>query len=76
MFGKICLLLQSHKIVKLPKKNLKECKNWRGITLLSVVSKVMGKIVIDRIRTGVESSLEREKQVFGQVRELLRKFSY
>ncbi len=37
-------------IVKLPKKgNLKECKNWRGITLLPVVSKVMGRIVIDRI---------------------------
>ena len=31
-------------IVKLPKKgNLKECRNWRGITLLSVVSKVMGE---------------------------------
>ena len=38
-------------IVKLPKKgNLNECKNWRGITLLSVVSEVMGKIVINRIR--------------------------
>jgi len=45
-------------IVKLPKKgNLKKCKNWRGITLLSVVSKVLGRIVIDRIRTGVESKL-------------------
>ena len=43
-------------IVKLPKKgNLKECKNLLGITLLSVVSKVMGRIVIDRIRTGVSS---------------------
>jgi len=49
-------------IVKLPKKgNLKECKNWRGITLLPVVRKVMGRIVIDRIRTGVESKL-RKKQ--------------
>ena len=42
-------------IVKLPKKgNLKECKYWRGIPLLSVVCKVMGRIVIDRIQTGVE----------------------
>ena len=42
-------------IVKLPNKgNLKDGKNWRGITLLSVVSKVMWRIVIDRIRTGVE----------------------
>jgi len=52
-------------IAKLPKKgNLKECKNWRGITLLSVVSKVMGKIVIDRIRTGVESKLRKEQAGF------------
>ena len=52
-------------IVKLPKKgNLKECENWRGITLLSVVSKVMGRIVIDRIRTGVESKLRKEQASF------------
>ena len=44
--------------------NLKECKNWRGITLLSVVSKVMGRIVIDRIRTGVESKLKKEQAGF------------
>ena len=52
-------------IVKLPKKgNLKECKNWRGITLLPVVSKVMGRIVIDRIRTGVESKFRKEQAGF------------
>ena len=53
-------------IVKLPKKgNLKECKNWRGITLLSVVSKVMGRIVIDRIRMGVESKLKKGTSRFS-----------
>ena len=63
--------------VKLPKKgNLKECKNWRGITLLSFVSKVMGRIVIDRIRIGVESKLRQEQEAFDQVEELLSKFSY
>ena len=52
-------------IVKLLKKgNLNECKNWRGITLLSVVSKVMGKIVINRIRIGVESKLRKEQAGF------------
>ena len=52
-------------IAKLQKKgNLKECKNWRGITLLSVVSKVMRRIVIDRIRIGVESKLRREQAGF------------
>ena len=38
-------------IIKLPKKgNLKECKNWREIILLSVVSKILGRIIIDGIR--------------------------
>jgi len=33
---------------------LKECKNWRGITLLPVFTKVR---VTERIRSGVESKL-------------------
>ena len=49
-------------IVKLPKKgDLKNCKNWRGITLLPVVSKVLGRIVIDRIRNGVDNKLRKEQ---------------
>jgi len=51
--------------VKLPKKgNLKECKNWRGIMLLSVFAKVIGKIVIDRIRIEVESKFRKEQAGF------------
>ena len=62
---------------QVPKKgNLKDCKHWREITLLSVVSKVMGRIVIDRIRTGVESKLRKEQAGFQAVGELLSKFSY
>ena len=49
-------------IIKLPKKgNLKECKNWRGITLLSIVAKILGKIIIDRIRDGVDCRLRKEQ---------------
>ena len=49
-------------IVKLPKKgNLKECKNWRGITLLSVVSKILGRILIDRIKGGTDKRLRKEQ---------------
>ena len=47
-------------IIKLPKKgNLKKCKNWRGITLLPIVSKVLGRIIIDRIREGIDSQLRK-----------------
>ena len=49
-------------IIKLAKKgNLKECKNSRGITLLSVVSKILGRIIIDRVRNGVDQSLRKEQ---------------
>jgi len=52
-------------IVELPKKeNLRECKNWRKFTLLSDVSKLMRKIVVDRIRIGVESKLRKEQAGF------------
>ena len=38
-------------VVKLPKKgNLRECTNWRGITLLPVVSKIFGRVFISRIK--------------------------
>lgn len=60
-------------IDKLPKKgNLKECKNWCGIMLLLVISKVMGRIVIDRIRTGVESKLREEQAGFQTARRITK----
>ena len=48
--------------IKLPKKGkLKDCKNSRGITLLSIVGKILGRIVIDRIRNGVDERLRKEQ---------------
>ena len=38
------------------KGDLKECKNWRGVTLLPVASKVMGRVIIQRIQNGVEKN--------------------
>lgn len=46
-------------IVKIPKRgDLKECKNWRGVTLLPVASKVMGRVIIERIQNGVDHEQE------------------
>jgi len=45
--------------VKIPKRgDLKECKNWRGVTLLPVASKVMGRVIIERIQNGVDHEQE------------------
>ena len=49
-------------IIKLLKKgNLKECKNSGGITLLSVAGKILGRIIIDRLRNGVDKRLRMEQ---------------
>jgi len=45
-------------IVQIPKKgNLTLCNNWRGISLLDMVGKVLGRIVQDRFRVAVENVL-------------------
>ena len=45
-------------IFKIPKKGyLTEYGNWRGISLTSVPSKAFGRVLIDRIRDGVNSKL-------------------
>ena len=56
-------------IVTLPKKgNLKECTNWRGITLLVIASKVLGKILIERLKRGADKRLRAEQARFRQGR--------
>jgi hypothetical protein len=52
-------------IIKLAKRGtLSDCNNWRGITLLSISSKIMAKIIIQRITDAIDKQLERSKQYF------------
>ena len=54
-------------IIKLPKKGiLKDCKNYRGITLLSMEGKILEGIVIDRVRNGVDNELRKEQAGYRQ----------
>ena len=49
-------------IVKLPKKgDLTACRNWRGITLIPTAAKVVGKMIITRIRDGINQQLRGEQ---------------
>lgn len=59
-------------IVKLPKKgNLRECTNWRGITLLPVISKIFDRVLISRIKKGVDNILRKEQSGFRENRSTI-----
>ena len=50
-----------------PKKGyLSKCSNWRDIPLLYVPSKILGNILIERIRKVVDKELRKEQVGFRQ----------
>ena len=52
-------------LVKLPKKgDLGLCKNWRGIMLLSVPSKVLTRIILERLKDAIDDQLRPEQAGF------------
>ena len=52
-------------LVKLPKKgDLGICKNWRGIMLLSVPSKVFCRIILERLKHDLDRKLRCEQAEF------------
>jgi len=52
-------------IVKVPKKgDLIQCDNYRGISLLSVPSKILCRILIDRLKSGVVEMIRQEQARF------------
>ena len=56
-------------LVKLPKKgDLCLCKNWRGIMLLTVASKVLCKIILERMKDALDSRLRDEQAGFRKER--------
>ena len=56
-------------IIKLPKKgDLTSCGNWRGITLMSIVAKVLERVLIKRIVAGTDAELRREQAGFRKGR--------
>jgi hypothetical protein len=37
--------------------DLSQCRNWRGVTLLAVISKIFNKIILERIKNSLEMGL-------------------
>ncbi|KAK2189686.1 hypothetical protein NP493_99g00005 [Ridgeia piscesae] len=56
-------------LVKLPKKgDMQDCKNFRGIMLLSVPGKVLNKVILERLKTGVDAKLRDHQAGFRKDR--------
>ena len=56
-------------IVKVPKKgDLTECDNYRSISLLSVPSKILCRVLIDRVKSGVYEMIRQEQAGFRSER--------
>lgn len=56
-------------IVKVPKKgNIKNCDNWRGITLLSIPSKVFCRVLLNRMETAIDTRIRQEQAGFRKGR--------
>lgn len=52
-------------IIKIPKKgDLSNCDNWRGITLLSVPSKIFTRVILNRTRDAMETILRKSQYGF------------
>ncbi|XP_070493805.1 uncharacterized protein [Chironomus tepperi] len=63
-------------IVKLPKKgDLSSCSNWRGITLLSVISKVFMSVILQRLMDPIETRLRKEQAGFRPYRSCIDQIS-
>ena len=56
-------------LVKLLKKgDLSSCNNWRGIMLLSVPSKILTRIILERLKKDLDKTLREEQAGFRQDR--------
>jgi len=54
-------------LLKLPKKrDLELCKNWRGIMLLSVPSKVFCRIILERLKNALDRKLRCKQEGLGK----------
>jgi hypothetical protein len=52
-------------LIKIPKKGDRtRCSNWRGITLLPVPSKILTRIILNRIKQAVEIMARKEQAGF------------
>ena len=49
--------METGDMIKLPKKgDLSQCKNWRGVTLLTAPGKVVTRAILERLEVTVDKN--------------------
>ena len=46
------------------KGDLRDCNSWRGETLLPIISKIFHRMLLERIKKGIEKKLKKEQGGF------------
>ena len=59
-------------IIKVAKKgDLSQCRNWRAVTLLVVISKIFSKVILERIKDVLGRGLRKEQAGFRHSRSCI-----
>ena len=53
-------------IIKLPKKNLRDCSNYEGIMLLLTPDKVLNRVLLERMKEAVDPKLRDQQAASGR----------
>ena len=45
----------------------RDCNNWRGVTLLPIISKIFHRMLLGRIKRGVDKTLQKSRLALDQM---------
>ena len=47
--------------------DFRDCNNWRGVTLLPIISKIFHRLLLGRIKRGVDKTLQKSRLALDQM---------
>ena len=49
------------------KGDFRDCNNWRGVTLLLIISKIFHRMLLERIKKGIDKKLKKSRPALDQM---------
>ena len=47
--------------------DFRDCNNWRGVTMLPIISKIFHRMLLGRIKRGVDKTLQKSRLALDQM---------